>query len=78
MTSTTIKEIKSKIKDYHTFATTLLVFSVFLYLSVIIPHEGITDNQLTVLMGITVAFLTGSFYFFTKEKILRNKIEDQE
>ncbi|QOR65618.1 YrhC family protein [Cytobacillus suaedae] len=61
-----VKVIQGKVTDYTQFGFILLAVSVFLYIGMLIPSEGIHSLQTNLLMGATVLFLILSFYFFRK------------
>lgn len=73
-----MKELQQKIADYIRFGQVMLAISAFLMLGLLLPNGQKETVQMFAMMGVIVAFLGGSFYFFYRAKELRDKLEDNE
>jgi hypothetical protein len=73
-----MKVIQGKVTDYTNFGFVLLAVSVFLYIGVLIPTEGILPLRTNLLMGATVLFLSLSFYFFHKVVKFKQILNQEE
>lgn len=70
--------MKEKIIDYKRFGTTLLIFSVFLFLGSVLPKEDMTEALREGLILFTACLLALSALFFIKASHYQRKIEDQD
>ncbi|MGG0188429.1 YrhC family protein [Bacillus rhizoplanae] len=73
-----MKELQQKIADYIRFGQVMLALSAFLMLGLLLPNGQKETVQMFAMMGVIVAFLGGSFYFFRRAKELRDKLEENE
>ncbi|MGG0238344.1 YrhC family protein [Bacillus rhizoplanae] len=73
-----MKELQQKIADYIRFGQVMLALSAFLMLGLLLPNGQKETVQMFAMMGVIVAFLGGSFYFFHRAKELRDKLEENE
>ncbi|MCP1125271.1 YrhC family protein [Bacillus sp. 3103sda1] len=73
-----MKELQQKIADYIRFGQVMLALSAFLMLGLLLPNGQKETVQMFAMMGVIVAFLGGSFYFFRRAKVLRDKLEENE
>ncbi|MGQ7873517.1 YrhC family protein [Bacillus sp. 1A] len=73
-----MKELQGKIKDYTRFGQILLAVSTLLMVGLLIPNGAKEAIQSFVMMGSTVIFLSLSFFFFQRVKMMREQLEGNE
>ncbi|PER24362.1 hypothetical protein CN931_21320 [Bacillus sp. AFS054943] len=74
----TMKELQGKIEDYTRFGQILLAVSTLLMVGLLIPNGAKETIQSFVMMGSIVIFLSLSFFFFQRVKVIRNQLEENE
>lgn len=70
-----MKELQGKIEDYTRFGQILLAVSTLLMVGLLIPNGAKEAIQSFVMMGSTVIFLSLSFFFFQRVKMMREQLE---
>lgn len=73
-----MKELQGKIEDYTRFGQILLAVSTLLMVGLLIPNGAKEAIQSFVMMGSTVIFLSLSFFFFQRVKMMREQLEGNE
>ncbi|MED2035769.1 YrhC family protein [Bacillus wiedmannii] len=73
-----MKELQGKIEDYTRFGQILLAVSTLLMVGLLIPNGAKEAIQSFVMMGSTVIFLSLSFFFFQRAKMMREQLEGNE
>ena len=72
-----MKELKGKIEDYTRFGQILLAVSIVN--GWLVDSEwSKRDNPIFVMMGSIVIFLSLSFFFFQRVKVMRDQLEENE
>jgi hypothetical protein len=72
------KVLEDKIADYKRFAFILLALSVFLFIGLIIPNEGVSQNSLLALIGLSVSSLAFSALFHKKAMKFREQLYSED
>lgn len=72
------KALQALITDFKNYAFVLLAASVFLYIGVVLPDQGIHGKHDIVLMITTILFLAGAFVSFKISLKYKNKLEETE
>lgn len=73
-----MKELQEKIADYTRFGQILLAVSTLLMVGLLIPNGAKEVVQSFVMMGSIVIFLSLSFFFFQRVKVMRDELEGNE
>ncbi|AAP11277.1 hypothetical Membrane Spanning Protein [Bacillus cereus ATCC 14579] len=73
-----MKELKGKIEDYTRFGQILLAVSTLLMVGLLIPNGAKETIQFFVMMGSIVIFLSLSFFFFQRVRVMRDQLEENE
>lgn len=73
-----MKELQEKIADYTRFGQILLAVSTLLMVGLLIPNGAKEVVQSFVMMGSIVIFLSFSFFFFQRVKVMRDELEGNE
>ncbi|MFJ8217140.1 YrhC family protein [Bacillus cereus] len=73
-----MKELQGKIEDYTRFGQILLAVSTLLMVGLWIPNGAKETIQSFVMMGSTVVFLSLSFFFFQRVKVMREQLKGNE
>ncbi|MGH1325059.1 YrhC family protein [Bacillus pretiosus] len=73
-----MKELQGKIEDYTRFGQILLAVSTLLMVGLLIPNGAKEAIQSFVMIGSTVIFLSLSFFFFQRVKMMREQLEGNE
>ncbi|EOQ28091.1 hypothetical protein A6279_01500 [Bacillus wiedmannii] len=73
-----MKELQEKIEDYTRFGQILLAVSTLLMVGLLIPNGAKETIQFFVMMGSIVIFLSLSFFFFQRVKVIRDQLEGNE
>ncbi|NPC93460.1 hypothetical protein HOO54_14755 [Bacillus sp. WMMC1349] len=72
------KKVKALMEDYKQFAFTLLSVSTFLYIGTIIPNQGLTLFQQSVMMFATCSFLAGAFFCVKRSLKYKRQLDEME
>ncbi|KAB2444851.1 YrhC family protein [Bacillus luti] len=73
-----MKELQGKIEDYTRFGQILLAVSTLLMVGLLIPNGEKETVQSFVMIGSIVIFLSSSFFFFQRVKVMRDELEGNE
>lgn len=74
------KDMKHLMTDYKRYAFVLLAVSVFLYIGMLIPAQGLEPDPIKeyVMMGTTAVFLAASFYCMKRSITYKKRLDEQE
>ncbi|MED1122712.1 YrhC family protein [Bacillus atrophaeus] len=72
------KKMKSLKEDYKHFAFTLLAVSTFLYIGAVLPDQGLSLAQKSIMMITDCLFLTGAFFCVNRSLIYKKRIEQAD
>jgi hypothetical protein len=70
--------LEDKVADYKRFAFILLALSVFLFIGLIVPNEGVSQNQNIILIGLSISSLVFAFLFHKKAMKCREQLFSEE
>lgn len=72
------KVLEEKVADYKRFAFILLALSVFMFIGLIVPNEGISHNQSLILVGLSVCSLVFALFFHKKAMKTQEQLYSEE
>jgi hypothetical protein len=72
------KVLKDKVTDYKRFAFILLALSVFLFIGLIVPTEGISQNHHTILISLSVFSIMFAFIFHKRAMKFQEQLYSEE
>lgn len=72
------KVLEDKIADYKRFAFILLALSVFLFIGLIVPNEGVSQNQHVALIGLSVFSLIFAAIFHKRAMKFQEQLYSEE
>ncbi|MCT8139577.1 YrhC family protein [Anaerobacillus sp. CMMVII] len=77
-TTNVTKILEDKIADYKRFAFILLALTIFLFLGLIVPNEGVSQNQQLVLIGLSISSLILAAVFHKKAMKYKEQLYSEE
>ncbi|RXI99967.1 hypothetical protein DS745_13935 [Anaerobacillus alkaliphilus] len=72
------KVLSDKVTDYKRFAFILLALTVFMFIGLIVPNEGVTQNQTIILIVVSICSLASAFYFHRKAMKFQEQLYNEE
>jgi hypothetical protein len=72
------KVLEDKIADYKRFAFILLALSVFLFIGLIVPNEGASQNSLFFLIGLSISSLAFSAMFHKRAMKFQEQLYSED
>ncbi|QOY36274.1 YrhC family protein [Anaerobacillus isosaccharinicus] len=70
--------LADKVTDYKRFAFILLALSVFLFIGLIVPNEGVSQYQQIALIGLSVCSLAFAALFHKKAMKAQEQLYSEE
>ncbi|USP94214.1 YrhC family protein [Bacillus vallismortis] len=70
--------MKSLKEDYKHFAFTLLAVSTFLYIGAVLPDQGLTLGQKSMMLLADCVFLVGAFFCVDRSLIYKKRLEEAD
>ncbi|MBL3646354.1 MULTISPECIES: YrhC family protein [Bacillus] len=70
--------MKSLKEDYKHFAFTLLAVSTFLYIGAVLPDQGLTLGQKSMMLLADCVFLAGAFFCVDRSLIYKKRLEEAD
>ncbi len=70
--------LKDKVTDYKRFAFILLALSVFLFIGLIVPNEGVSQIQDTVLIILSISSIIFAFIFHKMAMKFREQLFNEK
>ncbi|KUP29799.1 hypothetical protein AU385_15280 [Bacillus halotolerans] len=71
-------KMKSLKEDYKHFAFTLLAVSTFLYIGAVLPDQGLTLGQKSVMFMTDCVFLAGAFFCADRSLVYKKRLEEAD
>ncbi len=72
------KVLADKVADYKRFAFILLALSVFMFIGLIVPNEGVTQNQSIILVGLSIVTLISAFICHRQAMKFQEQLYNEE
>lgn len=70
--------LKDKVTDYKRFAFILLALSVFMFIGLIIPNEGVSQIQAPVLIVLSITSIMFAVMFHKKAMKCQQQLHSEE
>ncbi|WP_211274647.1 YrhC family protein [Anaerobacillus arseniciselenatis] len=76
--SVTTNILKGKVTDYKRFAFILLALSVFMFIGLIVPNEGVSQMQQMILIILSITSIVFAFIFHKMAMKFREQLFNEE
>jgi len=72
-----VEKLEAKVTDYKRFAFILLALSVFMFIGLIIPNEGVSSTQQVAMIILSISSIGFAVIFHNKAMKARELLSEQ-